>query len=150
MKAYIIQIVGAALLSVFADMLSPAGWKKYMGIITGIILLTVIITPVARLGGADLLSVTETSEEISVSGEELYSDMLKKEFSKSVALDVKERMRREFSAEVSVEAEVEVNEKGNIDRISKIIVTGKDLNEEMSERISYIYDVGEVVLNAVG
>ena len=150
MKAYIIQIVGAALLSVFADMLSPAGWKKYMGIITGIILMTVIITPVAKLNGVDLSLDTNAGEELAVSGEELYSDMLKKEFSKNVALDVKERIRQEFSTEVSVEAQVEVNDKGNIEKISKIIITGKNLNQEMSERICFIYDVDEVVLNAVG
>lgn len=150
MKTYIIQIVGAALLSVFADMMSPAGWKKYMGIITGIILLTVIITPVARLKGVDILSDYSESRDITLAGDELYSDMLKNEFSKSVALDIKERIRQEFAKEVSVEADVTVNEKGNIDKISSITLTGEGLNEKIAERISFIYDVDEVILNAVG
>lgn len=148
MKTYIIQIVGAALLAVFADILSPKGWKKYMGIVTGMILLTVIVTPVANLRGVDVLSGYRETDEVISRGNEIYGDMIKNEFSKSVAMDVRERIRREFSQDVSVEVEVEINDKGNIEKILKITISGTGLDKKIADRISYIYDVDEVVLNA--
>lgn len=150
MKSYIIQIVGAALLSVFADILSPSGWKKYMGIITGIILLTVMITPAAKLNGIDIMSGYREAYEVTADGNILYSDMLKREFSKRIAIDVQERIRQEFSAEVSVAADVEVNDRGSIEKIISITISGENVNSKMADRISFIYDVDEVILNAVG
>lgn len=148
MKSYVIQIVGAALLAVFADILTPDGWKKYMGIITGMILLTVMITPIAKFSGVDVLSGYRDSEEVVSQGQEIYADMIKKEFSKSIALDVKERIRQEFSLDVAVEAEVETNDAGNIEKIIRITITGDSLSEKIADRIKYIYDVDEVLLNA--
>lgn len=147
MKSYIIQIVGAAILAVFADILSPAGWKKYMGIITGMILLTVIVTPAAKWRGVDILSGYQETDAVLSQGNEIYGDMMKNEFSKSIALDVRERIRQEFSADAVVEAEVEVNERGNIEKILKITITGEGLSRKIADRISFIYDVDEVVLN---
>ena len=148
MREYILKIVGAAIMAVFVDLLSPVGWKKYLGIISGIIILSVISSPVAELKNIDIMSGYADAQSVEADGLGIYSDMLKSEFSKRVATDVKERVREEFSKDVSVEAEVEVNEKGNIEKISKIIVTGSGLDKKIADRISYIYDVEEVVLNA--
>ena len=147
MKTYIIQIVGAAILSVFADMLSPAGWKKHMSIITGIILLTIIVTPLANLRGIDIFYDLNGAKTVSEQGTELYGDMLKSAFSKSVAIDVRDRIRNEFSVETVVEAEVETDGNGNIKKILTIRISGKNLKKEIADRISYIYDVDEVILN---
>lgn len=146
MKAYIIQIIGGALLAVFADIFSPAEWKKYIGVITGIILITIIITPLAKLKNTNVLSSYRSFDtETQVRGEEIYSDMLKKEFSENLALDIKERVKDEFSKEVSVEVSVEMNEKGGIKKITKIVLHGIEPNKEICGRISYIYNVDEVV-----
>lgn len=147
MKAYIIQIVGAAILKIFADVLSPKEWRKNINIITGIILLTVIITPVARLKGVDILSGYEKTEEVISRGDDIYENMVREEFSKTVAKDVKERIRHEFSLDVAVEAEVAVNADGEIERISRIIITGSQMPKKVAERIAFIYDVQEVILN---
>lgn len=147
MKTYIIQIAGAAILSVFADMFSPGGWKKYMGIITGIILMTVIVAPITGFWGKDVFLGYTESAEYTEQGTQIYGDMLKKEFSKSIAIDVRERIWNEFSVDTVVETEVETDENGNIERILKIIVSGNDLKQEIADRISYIYEVDEVILN---
>ena len=147
MKTYILRIAGAALLAVFADMFSPSGWKKYMGIVTGIILMIVIVTPIANLQAGNVLGNCSESEEYTNDGAKLYADMLKREFSKSVALDVRERILNEFSKDTVVEAEIETDDDGNIEKILKITVSGRDLKKEIADRISYIYEVDEVILN---
>ena len=81
MKAYIVKIVGAATLAVFADMLSPAEWKKYTSVITAVILMSVIITPIMNIRKIDLMSGYR-EEEIIKDGEKIYSDMLKNELLK--------------------------------------------------------------------
>lgn len=146
MKAYIVKIVGAAILAVFADMLSPAEWKKYTSVITAVILMSVIITPIMNIRKIDLMSGYR-EEEIIKDGEKIYSDMLKNEFSKKVADDVRTRIEEEFSLDTSVEVDVVLND-GGIEKISRITVRGNGLSEKISERIKYIYDVEEVVLNA--
>jgi len=148
MKAYILKIIGAAILAVFTDILSPSGWKKYIGIVTGIILLTVIISPVANWRDIDVMSGFETSDEIISSGKTLYADTLRLEFSKKVANDVRERIKQEFDKETQVEVEIEVSSEGQIEKISKIIIRGKNLDSAVSDRVSYIYNVDEVILDA--
>ena len=92
-----------------------------------------------------LSSYRSFDTETQVRGEEIYSDMLKKEFSENLALDIKERVKDEFSKEVSVEVSVEMNEKGCIKKITKIVLHGIEPNKEICGRISYIYNVDEVV-----
>lgn len=148
MREYILKITGAAILAVFVDLLSPNSWRKYLSIVSGIIILSVIISPVAELKNIDILSGYSENKVIEGEGNRIYSDMLEKEFSKRIADDIRERVHEEFSKDVSVETMVEVNEKGNIEKISKIIISGHGLDNKISDRISYIYDVEEVVLNA--
>ncbi len=142
------QIVGTAILAVFADILSPAGWKKYITIVTGMILLVVIVSPVSKWHSPDIIPDYQLEEEeVVAKGNEIYKDLIKYEFSKNVAKDIKERIRQEFSKDVLVEVMVEVSEEGGIDKISKIIIKGKDLGKEIGERISHIYNVSEVILD---
>ncbi len=146
MKGYIIKIIGAALLSVFADIMSPKGWEKYIGVVTGMILLSVMVFPVAELKEIDLLKDIEGVDYSVETGLKQYQSALMSEFSKSIAIDVRDRIKREFDCDVSAEATVDIDDNGNIKSISKIIIKGNDLNTDIKERISYIYDVDEVVI----
>lgn len=150
LKTYILQITGGALLAVFADIFSPSGWKKYISVITGIILITIIMTPVSKLGNIDTQTVYgDFCENSKEKGEEIYTDLLKKEFSERLAADIKERIRTEFSKDVSAKVFIEMNASGGISEITKIIITGIKPDKKISDRISYIYDVNEVIINAV-
>lgn len=146
MNSYILQIIGGALLAVFADTFSPTGWKKYISPICGIILVTIIVSPIASHGGIDFVSpFSEADASYKAYGEEIYSDMLKEEFSKKLALDIQERIMSEFSAETSVETQITMNGKGGVEKIEKIIIRGIEPNKAVTDRISYIYNVDEVI-----
>jgi len=103
---------------------------------------------VANWRDIDVMSGFETSDEIISSGKTLYADTLRLEFSKKVANDVRERIKQEFDKETQVEVEIEVSSEGQIEKISKIIIRGKNLDSAVSDRVSYIYNVDEVILDA--
>lgn len=148
MKAYLIRIVASALLVTFCDMLAPKGWKKYMSIVTGLLLLAILLEPVAKLQKIDFFTNYQPAQAQLSQGTQLYAELLQKEFSKNLSTDIKERILTEFSIDVSVETIVETDDAGNLLRIPKIIISGKDLPEKIQERIAYIYDVDEVILRA--
>lgn len=149
MKNYILQIAGGAFLAVFADIFSPSEQKKYINVVTGIILITIIMTPIAKIKNIDIESGFENFAETSAAedGEKIYSDILKREFSKRLATDIKERIKNEFAEDVSVETVIETNDRGEISEIKKIVINGTE-DEKISERIAYVYNVKEVVTNA--
>ena len=49
MKSYIITVIGAALLSALAEIISPEKWRGYVKIITGLVVISSIIAPAAGL-----------------------------------------------------------------------------------------------------
>lgn len=149
MKNYILKIAGGTVLAVFADIFSPPGYKKYMGAVTGIILIAIVMSPVEELKNIELgLTYAESEASSAVnSGEQIYGELLKKEFSERIATDVRERIREEFSKDVSAEVTVETNDDGGISKIVRIVIIGTEPDEKISERIAYVYDVDEVVMN---
>ena len=150
MKDYIIRIVGAALLATLADILSPSDWRKYIAIVSGMIILCTISSPIASIKGIDINLDAVDTEDSAKAGEALYRDRLSAEFSKSIALDIKERIRQEFSKDVSAEVSVRLDDDGKIDKISSIVIKGRDIDQKIADRIAFIYDVDEVVTDAGG
>lgn len=147
MKSYIMQIVACAIVAVFADILSPKGWGKYVAIITGIFLFSCILSPLARWKNIDtVFDYEQQKSDYSDEGNEIYKNMLEMEFSKNVSMDVKEKIRQEFLKDVEVWTEIEISEEGEIEKIKKITIKGENITEDIKRRISYIYNVDEVVI----
>ncbi len=146
MKAYLIRIVAAALSAAFSDVLVPKQWKKYTGMITGLFLLLVLIQPITDFQKTDFFSDYALEDREVSAGNEIYADLLRREFSEKIANDVRDRVRMEFSRDVSVEAELLLDDQGNLEKILSITIRGNKLSEKIRERISYVYDVEEVIL----
>ena len=146
MKAYLIRIVAAALSAAFSDVLVPMQWKKYTGMITGLFLLLVLIQPITDFQKTDFFSDYALEDREVSAGNEIYADLLRREFSEKIANDVRDRVRMEFSRDVSVEAELLLDDQGNLEKILSITIRGNKLSEKIRERISYVYDVEEVIL----
>lgn len=147
MKAYLIRIVAAALSAAFSDLLVPKQWRKYTGMITGLFLLLILIGPVTDFQKLDFFSAYSMEEQDQAAGGKIYGELLRREFSERIAEDVRERIRTEFSKDVSVEAELLLDDQGNLEKILSITIHGSRLPEKIRERISYVYDVEEVILD---
>lgn len=146
MKAYLIRIVAAALSAALSDVLVPQKWKKYTGMITGLFLLLALIQPITDFQKTDFFSDYALEDREVSAGNEIYADLLRREFSEKIANDVRDRVRLEFSRDVSVETELLLDDQGNLEKICSITIHGNKLPEKIRERISYVYDAEEVIL----
>lgn len=146
MKAYLIRIVAAALSAALSDVLVPQKWKKYTGMITGLFLLLALIQPITDFQKTDFFSDYALEDREVSAGNEIYADLLRREFSEKIANDVRDRVRLEFSRDVSVETELLLDDQGNLEKICSITIRGNKLPEKIRERISYVYDTEEVIL----
>lgn len=143
MREYILSVIGAAVLSSFASMLSPSGWRKYIGVITGLVVISCIISPLSRLSRADLFKgfgYIENNEEYSL---DMQEEIIRGEFSERIGEDISKRLFDEYGIKVSAAAGIKINEKYEIEGIEKIVIKGGRLNAAQKKRICEVYGVGE-------
>lgn len=142
MTAYISSIIAAAVLSGTASLLSPESWRKYVGMITGVVILCTIISPLSKTDVADIFDSLDSriSAQETEAGEELRLDMIKKELSERVNRDIKERMKKEFNADINAEAEISADADGNITGVSEIVIDRR-LSETAVNRLCEVYGI---------
>lgn len=142
MTAYISSIIAAAVLSGTASLLSPESWRKYVGMITGVVILCTIISPLSKTDVADIFDSIDSriSAQETEAGEELRLDMIKKELSERVNRDIKERMKKEFNADINAEAEISADADGNITGVSEIVIDRR-LSETAVNRLCEVYGI---------
>ena len=147
MKAYIMTIVGAARLAAFSDLLLPASWRKYVRIITGLIIITTIIAPLARFKQVDFFEDFKLDETVVEQGTVDLGGQIARELEQRVAQDAKERIAAEFNVDAEVRVRVQVNAQNQITQVEKIYVDGADVPAEAEAFLKEIYGAGEVVIN---
>lgn len=147
MKAYIMTIVGAALLAAFSDLLLPAAWRKYVRIITGLIIITTIIAPMAQCKQVDFFQDFELDDAVVEQGTQDLESRVAMELERRVAGDARERIAAEFGIDTEVRVEVQVNEQNQITEVRAIYVDGADIPLAVKDRLLEVYGAGEVVIN---
>ena len=142
MTAYISSIIAAAVLSGAASLLSPENWRKYVGMITGVVILCTIISPLSEMNVIDIFDSLERNviTQEAADGEELRLDMIKKELSSRVNTDIEERLKKEFGLKIAAKTEIGVDDDGNITGVNKIIIDGK-LTEMAVNRLCEVYGI---------
>lgn len=144
MKTYILTIIGAAVLASFASMLSPDTWRKYVGVITGLVIISCIVAPVAKFSKTDLFSGFEAIEDTEDYNKNLQLEIVKDEMEKRIEEDISQRLKNEFGMEVSPKVEIGVNENGEIEGVKEIRIKGAMLPDAVIRRLCEIYGVSEV------
>ncbi len=142
MKAYIEAVIGAALICTAADMLAPEKWQGYIRIITGLIILSVILSPVSKLRGIDIIEDFEAPEPYEEYDERLMvADALKER----IDADVNERLEAEFGiTDADADTELELNSDNQIERVKSIRVSG-GIPEAAKKRLAEVYGTEEVM-----
>ncbi len=144
MKEYILTIIGATLLSVLADIVSPEQWRKYIQLLTGLVIVSCILTPAFKIADLDLFSGFELSDTTLEEGETLQKELGASELEQRVAEDAKQRIASEFHCEAEVEAEVLTDEQMQITGVKRIRIHGKNLPEGIAARIKEVYGTKNV------
>lgn len=139
MKQYVITIIGAAVLSGIAHILTPSGWVKYVKLITGLVILCVICAPITSITKIDLFS--DFSMENYNIDENVQIDTITAELKKRIETDISDRIRTEFSKEAKVQAQISVNENNEITGVTNIKIQTDANPERVVLRMCEVYGI---------
>ncbi len=143
MKSYLIKIVGAVLICVFTDHALPDKWSKYVRIITGLIIISAIASPLEKPLNLNFDDYFKVSQKLEYDGEEYQRSLIKEELEKTISNDIQTRISDEFDVNISANVDIEINEENKISGIDKISLQG-DINENILNRINEIYAPKEI------
>ena len=143
MKSYFLMILGAAVLSALASVMSPEKWRGYIRLVTGIIILSCVVSPVANLlGHGGGFSIPEMSAP-SDYDEDMHKELVMDELTARIENDIKSRMAREYGANISARVEININGDNEIEGITRITIRG-GLPESAKRRLCEIYGVDTI------
>lgn len=140
MKEYIITIAAAAVTASLADLLAPKEWEKYIRLIIGFLILSVIIAPISKFKNAEILS-PPISYEFDTSK---VKDTVSRELEKNIEEDIKQRIKQEYKLDIEAEAEIETDSEHNITGVKAICVKTWKNPPGMTDRLKEIYGCEQV------
>ena len=143
MKAYIISVIGAALLASAAAALAPERWAKYINTVTGLIIVSVIMTPILKTEPSEIFAGMREESVNTEEGERIRGEMIEDELEKRVNADIEERLRREFNMECRAQCEIKADKDGNIEGVESISISGARLSEKARARLGEVYGISE-------
>lgn len=143
MRAYIIMVVGAAVMSAFADLLAPGNWRKYVKIATGLVILAVLLTPLIRLKDANLFSGSSAQTQSAEEYEKQYTSGVEKQLEENVEKDAAERIAAEFDTDARVSAEIDTTSDGKIKGVRRLYVHTAKNELGIQRRLAEVYGVEE-------
>lgn len=139
MKAYIITIIGATLISAVAGIIAPEKWRGYVQIITGLVIISCIVSPVASIVKSDIFDGFEGISESIENSDNLQADLVMEELKKRINDDIEERMKKEYNLSVSADCDISVNSEGEIEGVESVHVSGDKLTDRARMRLCEVY-----------
>lgn len=135
MREYIITMSVAALVASVMEIFAPKEWEKYIKLAIGLIILSIIISPVVKFRDAKILPQTP-SYKIN---ENAFYDEIAREMKKNVEQDIAERLKTEFDVDAKVETELTIDDEHNIKGVNIIRIRTWKNPDGMIERLKKIY-----------
>ena len=130
MKEYIITIIGATLLSAMAGIIAPEKWRSYVQVITGLVIISCIISPVTAIVKSDIFDGFDSVQENIADSSNMQTEL--------VIEELKNRIK-EFKLSVTAECEIMVNDDGEITGVDSVRVYGDKLTDRARSRICEVY-----------
>ncbi len=146
MKEYLMRIIGAVLICVFADMLLEEKWSKYIKIITGLIIISAISTPLQKPLNLDFKEYFNETKKLEADGTQYSLVLIREELEKSLENDINSRFIEEFNQDIKAQVDVSLNDENKISGVEKINLIGS-INQKMIDRINEVYAPKEVLIN---
>ena len=147
MKSYLLNVICAVLISMFCNILLPKEWGKYVKIITGLIIISAILSPLNFKWSFDEFNFEQEQAEFKQEAEQYSSSLIKEELKKRIEDDAQKRILEEFDKDVQINAEIQTNAGNEIIGIEKIEIIGKNIGENITQRIIQIYNPTEVSIS---
>ena len=141
MKAYIITIIGAALLSVMAEIISPEKWRGYVKIITGFVIICCIFAPLTRFRGGDIFSGFDAGSYVTSDTENLQAEIVYRELEKRINADIEKRLSDEYGISANARCSLKVSADGEFKGVNEIHIYGARLTEPAANRLCEVYGI---------
>ena len=139
MKGYIINICISAVIAAIADILSPDAHKKYIRILLGFLMLTVILSPLPAIEKIKLAPISEQT----MKNTELFSANITKKLKEGVENDISERLKNEFGIICTASVTLDIDKEGKIAGVTRIILSCK-IPENALNRLKEVYGCDEI------
>lgn len=139
MKTYIITVIGAAILSAFAEIISPEKWRGYVKIITGLVVISCIIAPAAGLFHSGVFNGLDESIVSVGETQNMQERLVVTELQKRINADIEKRMKDEYGISVSAECDLRFDDEGKLTGVKEIYVYGKKLTDGAKRRLCEVY-----------
>lgn len=136
MREYMITVIGGAVLAAIAHMVAPEKWAKYIKIVTGIMIVSIIISPGAELIGSDIFAEYEYSCEID---ENAQKKAVITEMETRIAADVEERILSEYSESITADVVLNINDSYEIEGVEEIKIWNAKNKESIKKRLTEVY-----------
>ena len=139
MKAYIITVTGATLLSAAAGIFAPEKWRGYVQLITGLVIISCIVSPITHIVKSDIFSGFDNIDERIELGTQNQAETVISELEKRINGDIKARMKDEFNLSVEAQCEIRLNDNEEITGVESVQIYGDKLTDRARNRICEVY-----------
>lgn len=145
MKAYLISIIVATLISAIINIITPEKWTKYVGVVTGIVVTVCIAQPIINIMRADVFGgISYTLKQSSNDGEKVLYSHIKEEMEKRISADVEARIKRDFGKECKAKTEITITENGEVKGVKAITISGDKIDNIVIGKLREVYAPKEV------
>ena len=125
-------------------MLAPEKWSKYIKIITGLVVICTIISPVAKISPEDIFSSFPSEPELVQDGEELRQTLIEEELEKRINEDIEQRLEQEFNIKCRAQCKISADAEGKIEGVEKITIYDAELPPKAAARLCEVYGIDKI------
>lgn len=144
MNSYMITLISAAVLSALVTILSPEKWRKYINIISGIMIVSVIASPLLQYKEVRLFV-----EETGISDIDRYAQQVAvaEELKNRVQEDVLERIYNELKIKINAEVIIDVNENKEICGVREIKIWTQTHQKKIEKILKEVYSPKKITFH---
>ncbi len=136
MKQYMITVMASAVLSALAQLVSPEKWAKYIRIICGIMIISVIAAPIGELRKIDIFGDYPAEEQLDMNAQK---KAVIEEMQSRISGDVEKRVSDEFSENIKAEVKLKINDSYEIEGVDEINIWEAVKREKIRQRLFQVY-----------
>jgi hypothetical protein len=124
----------ASVIASLADIIAPREHQKYIRVLLGFLILTVILSPLPSVKRIKF----EPPQNQALENTKILSDNISKELKENVETDICERMKDEFGVICTADVLLDIDDEHKI-RGVKSITLSKKVPENAAERLKEVY-----------
>lgn len=136
MKEYFTMIISSAIFAGIAECAAPQKWKKYLNAISGIMIASIILSPIPDFKKIDFFAETTVN---TLSAAEIQKKAVHSALKKKIDDDIVKRIKENLHIDITVQSELSLNDNGEIEGIEEITVWTSRKKTEIKSILEKVY-----------